>query len=95
MDAVDYQNIATLGSLIVGAVATFASIYFKNNQGKYAGLLGESVALMQDIGVTLNDIQKTMEDKVITEQEVETIATMVEDMKGHVLKIQTELGAKA
>lgn len=95
MDAVDYQNIATLGSLIIGAIGTFASIYYKNSQGKYAGLLGETVALMQDIGVTVNDIQKAMEDKVITEQEVETIANIVEDMKGHVLKIQNELGAKA
>ena len=95
MEAADYQTIATIASLAIGTIGAVASLYLKNSNGKYAGLLGESVALMQDVSLTLANIQTAAADKVITEAEVEQIAGMVEDMKGHVLKIQNEVGLKA
>ena len=91
MDAVDYQNIATIGSLLIGLIGAVAGVYFKNGQGKYGGLLGETVALMQDLSMTMSEIKEAMADGTITAAEVETVSSMVEDMELHIVKIQDEI----
>ena len=95
MEAIDYQNIATIGSLLIGLIGAVAGAYFRNGQGKYAGLLGETMALMQDMGLTLSEIQAAMKDGTLSAGEVETIANMAEDMELHVAKISQEIGMKA
>ena len=94
MEGLDYQTIATLGSLVIGLVGTLAGIYFKSGQGKYGGLLNETVSLMQDLSMTMSEIQSAMKDNVITPVEVETIGNMVDDMELHIVKIQDGLGIK-
>jgi hypothetical protein len=91
VDAIDYQNIATIGSLLIGLIGAVAGVYFKNGQGKYGGLLGETVALMQDLSMTMSEIREAMKDGTLTATEVETVANMVEDMELHVAKIQDEI----
>ena len=94
MEGMDYQTIATLGSLVIGLIGTLAGVYFKNGQGKYGALLNETVALLQDMSMTTSEIQAAMKDNTLTPEEVETVASMIDDMELHVIKIQDGLGIK-
>ena len=95
MDAETINNLAMVGSAAIGLAGAIWGVYCKNSQNKYVGLLGESMAFLQDLSMTVAEIRDATKDGVITPSEVEQISLMADDLELHVAKIQSELNLKA
>ncbi len=91
---IDETMLATLATSVLTIISTVVAVYFKQSSGKTETVLGETLALVQDMNLGLTDLKRAMSDGVVTADEITQLENVLTSSTAHVQKIQTALGIK-